>query len=139
MLALSHRVGLRQSPYRALNALARFREGEPPGEPRRNPARTEPLNERLRRLWAATEAHEIGRGGVTTVALATGLSQTTISGGIQEQQSGAAEGEADRSQGRLRRPGGGRKPLAEHETRLLKDLEALVDPVTRGDSQSPLQ
>ncbi len=96
------------------------------------------LNERLRRLWAAADAQEIGWGGVTTVALATGLSRTTISGGIREQQAGA-EGEVGESQSRVRRPGGDRKPLVEHDTRLLRDLEDLVDPVTRGDPQSPLR
>jgi hypothetical protein len=96
------------------------------------------LNERLRRLWAAAEAQEIGWGGVTAVALATGLSQTTISEGIREQQAGT-EGEFGRSRSRVRRPGGGRKPLVEHDTRLLRDLEDLVDPVTRGDPQSPLR
>jgi transposase len=97
------------------------------------------LNERLRRLWAAAEAREIGWGGVTTVALATGLSQTTIAVGLRELRAGVAGGETAGEQQRVRRPGGGRKPLVEHDTRLLKVLEALVDPVTRGDPQSPLR
>jgi transposase len=97
------------------------------------------LNERLRRLWAAAEAREIGWGGVTTVALATGLSQTTIAAGLRELQAGLAGDEARGAPRRVRRPGGGRKPLIEHDARLLEDLEALVDPVTRGDPQSPLR
>jgi transposase len=95
------------------------------------------LDERLRRLWAAAEAREIGWGGVTTVAVATGLSQTTVAAGLRELQAGAG-GETGGAR-RVRRPGGGRKPLVEHDPRLLKDLEALVDPLTRGDPQSPLR
>jgi Rhodopirellula transposase DDE domain len=96
------------------------------------------LNERLRRLWAATEAREIGWGGVTVVALATGLSPTTVRAGVQELSQGS-EGPASAQAPSIRRPGGGRKPVTEHDTGLLKDLEALVDPVTRGDPQSPLR
>jgi transposase len=97
------------------------------------------LNERLRRLWAAAEAREIGWGGVTAVALATGLSQTTIAVGLRELRAGVMREEADGVQPRVRQPGGGRKSLVARDTRLLKDLEALVDPVTRGDPQSPLR
>jgi hypothetical protein len=97
------------------------------------------LDERLRRLWAAAEAREIGWGGVTAVALATGLSQTTIAVGLRELQSVVAVGGAEAVRHRVRRLGGGRKTLAEHDPLLLKDLEALVDPVTRGDPQSPLR
>src|SRR5579871_15145 len=97
------------------------------------------LSERLRRLWAAAEAREIGWGGVTTVAHATGLSQTTIAAGLRQLRAGVAGDEVGGARHRVRRPGGGRKPLIEHDARLLKDLEALVDPVTRGDPQSPLR
>jgi Rhodopirellula transposase DDE domain len=97
------------------------------------------LDEHLRRLWAAAEAREIGWGGVTVVALATGLSQTTIAVGLRELQSGVAVSGTERVRHRVRRLGGGRKTLAEHDPLLLKDLEALVDPVTRGDPQSPLR
>jgi Rhodopirellula transposase DDE domain len=97
------------------------------------------LDERLRRLWAAAEAREIGWGGVTAVALATGLSQTTIAVGLRELRSGVDVGGTEGLWHRARRPGGGRKTLAEHDPLLLKDLEALVDPVTRGDPQSPLR
>ena len=97
------------------------------------------LDERLRRLWAAAEAREIGWGGVTAVALATGLSQTTIAAGLRELQSGVAADGTEGLQHRVRRLGGGRKTLAAHDLLLLKDLEALVDPVTRGDPQSPLR
>jgi hypothetical protein len=95
------------------------------------------LDERARRLWAATEARAIGRGGISRVAEATGLSRITIRAGLNELR--AAPGGDDDLAGRVRRPGGGRKPLTEHDPKLLGALEALVDPVTRGDPMSPLQ
>jgi transposase len=97
------------------------------------------LNERLRRLWAAAEAREIGWGGVTAVALATGLSQTTIGVGLRELQQPPLTPDHDSPADRVRKPGGGRKPVTSHDPSLLADLEALVDPVTRGDPQSPLR
>jgi Rhodopirellula transposase DDE domain len=95
------------------------------------------LDERARRLWAATEARAIGRGGISRVAEATGLSRITIRAGLNELR--AAPGGDDDLGGRVRRPGGGRKPLTEHDPKLLGALEALVDPVTRGDPMSPLR
>lgn len=92
------------------------------------------LNERQRRLWAAAESREIGWGGITAVALATGLSQTTIGVGLKELQ-----GPLDPTASRVRKPGGGRRAATAHDKSLLADLEALVDPVTRGDPQSPLR
>lgn len=94
------------------------------------------MDERMRRLWAAAEAIALGRGGVTAVAAATGISRTTIARGVHEQQS---SGYGEEPSPRLRRPGGGRKAIVAHDTALLHDLEALVDPVTRGDPQSPLR
>jgi len=97
----------------------------------------EPLmDERMRRLWAAAEATALGRGGVTAVSIATGLSRTTIARAVR-QQLGGTPGEGPTP--RLRRPGGGRKPAVVHDATLLRDLESLVDPVTRGDPQSPLR
>src|SRR5512147_579236 len=95
------------------------------------------LDERARRLWAATEARAIGWGGITRVAEATGLSRITIRAGLDELQA-TPSGESN-IPGRIRRPGGGRKPLTEHDPKLLAALEALVDPVTRGDPMSPLR
>jgi hypothetical protein len=95
------------------------------------------LNERQRRLWAAAEAREIGWGGLTAVALATGLSKTTIGAGLREVSSPPADDRT--STQRVRRAGGGRKPLPSLDRAILTDLEALVDPVTRGDPQSPLR
>ena len=97
------------------------------------------LDERQRRTWAAAEAREAGWGGVTAVALATGLSQTTIGVGLRELQQATGPPDLDSYPGRVRKPGGGRKPVTSHDPSLLADLEALVDPVTRGDPQSPLR
>ena len=97
------------------------------------------LSERLRRLWAAAESREIGWGGITAVALATGISQTTIGVGLRELQADQSEPLSEPARHRVRRPGGGRKPLIERAPKLLDDLEALVNPETRGDPQSPLR
>ncbi len=94
------------------------------------------MDERMRRLWAAAEAIALGRGGVTAVAAATGISRTTIARGVHEQQ---RSGRGEEPSPRLRRPGGGRKAIVAHDAALLHDLETLVDPVTRGDPQSPLR
>jgi hypothetical protein len=95
------------------------------------------LDERGRRLWAAAEASQLGRGGVSTVARATGLSRTTIYQGMDELHQGQAPGALRRE--RVRAPGGGRKPLTVKDPVLLQHLERLVDPVTRGDPESPLR
>jgi hypothetical protein len=91
------------------------------------------LDERSRRLWAAAEAVELGWGGVSAVAAATGLSRTTIRAGIVELD----EPSADPS--RVRRPGAGRKPLTTHDPELRAALEALVEPTERGEPDSPLR
>jgi len=96
------------------------------------------LNEQGRRLWAATEAMVLGRGGVSLVAQATGLSRPTIYAGIRELR-GEQAAIPGRGQGRSRRSGGGRKRRVAHDPALLTDLEALVEPTTRGDPQSPLR
>ena len=92
------------------------------------------LNERARRLWAATEARAMGRGGQGIVARATGSSHKTIFLGLRELENGRAAQEPERA----RKRGGGRKPLTEHEPDLLSALEALVEPTTRGDPSSNL-
>jgi DNA-binding transcriptional regulator GbsR (MarR family) len=91
------------------------------------------LDEKTRRLWAAIEANSIGRGGITVVSNATGLSRTTITAAIKELD------EAEESVGKIRRPGGGRRRLTETEPALLEDLEKWLEPVTRGDPESPLR
>jgi DNA-binding phage protein len=98
------------------------------------------LDERTGRLWAAAEAVALGHGGMTLVAQATGITRKRIAKGIRELETLAQAPtiETPRSQ-RLRRPGGGRKSATERDETLLSDLEALVEPVTRGDPQSPLR
>src|SRR5260370_19404323 len=92
------------------------------------------LTERTRRLLAASEALGIGWGGVSAVSRATGLYRPVISQGIKEVQEGTKVGE-----GRVRRKGGGRKSTLSKDPRLSEDLERLVEPVTRGDPESPLR
>ena len=95
------------------------------------------LDERGRRLWAATEAKALGYGGQTRVAKATGMSRNTVYVGLRElehtspQLSGAPR--------HIRRPGGGRKRLIEDDPLLVAHLDALVEPTSRGDPQSPLR
>jgi hypothetical protein len=93
----------------------------------------------MRRNWAAAEAMEIGWGGVSAVVSATGLSHNTIDLGIRELEEGVPPDLVEIPLGRVRRVGGGRKPVTQGDISLLPDLEALVDPVTRGDPQSPLR
>jgi hypothetical protein len=98
------------------------------------------LDERARRLWAGTEAVELGRGGVTAVARATGLSRTTIHAGMTELQGLAkTRGKSVGDSSRIRRPGGGRKTRTHHDPLLVAALEALVEPTVRGEPDSPLQ
>src|SRR5512135_3657176 len=87
------------------------------------------LDERARRLWAATEARAIGRGGITRVAGATGLSRVTIRAGLSELDLPITRTDRRMANERLRRSGGGRKPLVDHDPDLFRDLETLVDPV----------
>jgi hypothetical protein len=97
------------------------------------------LDERARRLWAAVEARSLGRGGIIRVAEATGLARATIRAGLKELDLPTSDDDGPLSGGRLRPPGGGRKPVTEHDPDLLRELEALVGPVTRGDPMSPLR
>ena len=92
------------------------------------------LDERTRRLMAASEAIALGYGGVSLVQRACGLSRKTIANGIREIAEGTA---AD--PGRIRRAGAGRKALTTSDPRLVETLEALIDAQTRGDPESPLR
>jgi len=94
------------------------------------------LDERARRLWAATEALSLGHGGVATVARATGLAASTVRLGKKALTSPSQVLDAPR---RLRRQGAGRTPLTTQDQTLLKALDALVEPTTRGDPMSPLR
>jgi len=92
------------------------------------------LDERGRRMWAAAEARSHGWGGIAAVVRATGISEDTVRRGIAEVKSD------DRAPaGRVRRPGAGRKPILEVDPDLPAALESLIDPVTRGDPESPLR
>ena len=97
------------------------------------------LDERARRLWAAVEARAIGRGGISQVAEATRLSRATIRAGLQELAPPDPATGPKATPERLRRPGGGRKPLGARDLHLVRALETLVDPVTRGDPMSLLR
>jgi hypothetical protein len=90
------------------------------------------LDERQRRLVLGAEAAELGRGGIKAVAVATGVHPDTVARGVRE-----LEGGVERA-GRVRAPGGGRKPATENDPGLGPALTALVDPQTRGDPESPL-
>jgi transposase len=92
------------------------------------------LNERQRRIWAAAEALSHGHGGIAAVARVAGISRDTIERGIKELRGGVRL-----QAGQVRRPGAGRPKLTDIDPTLLEDLEALVDPDTRGDPMSPLR
>jgi len=97
------------------------------------------LDERMRRLVAAAESNAIGYGGVSTVARATGVSRRAITQGIKDLKQRKAASRAESTQRRVRRRGAGRKRAMVRDPRLLEDLDRLVDPVTRGDPESPLR
>jgi hypothetical protein len=91
------------------------------------------LDEQGRRRFAAAEAMTAGPGGVSAAMRATGIARSTIRRGLDE----LADGDTPDGE-RVRRAGGGRKPLSATDMRLIDDLRALVEPETRGDPQSPL-
>lgn len=95
------------------------------------------LDERLRRLMAAAEAKVLGHGGVTAVAAATGVSRRAIHAGLKELSS-HQRSDLPKA-GRIRRAGAGRKKVTETDVSLQRDLELLVEPLTRGDPISPLR
>ena len=82
-------------------------------------------------MVAATEALQLGYGGVTFVSRACGMSRVTITRGIRELDAEPLEA------GRIRRPGAGRPSVARRDPDLPRSLEALVEPLTRGDPESP--
>ena len=82
------------------------------------------MDERVRRHWAAAEAMALGWGGITIAALATGLARNTIATGVRELMQRGAQSDVGIDV-RLRRPGGGRKPIAETDPLLLRALEEL--------------
>lgn len=95
------------------------------------------LDERSRRLWAASEAMAVGFRGILIVHRATGIARSTIGAGIRELRE---QGDGNAIEvGRTRRPGGGRKSKAAESPELVNDLEKLISPSTRGDPESPLR
>ncbi|MBT9142608.1 MAG: hypothetical protein DDT29_01002 [Dehalococcoidia bacterium] len=96
------------------------------------------LDEQSRRLWAAAEAKVLGRGGISSVARSTGLSRTTVHQGLRELEK-PEKSKEQRKPRRVRSPGGGRKRITDSNPEILKELEQMVDPVTRGDPESPLR
>jgi hypothetical protein len=92
------------------------------------------LDERARRIMAASEAMSMGRGGVSAVSRACGLSRNAIHHGINELRSGEIL-----PAGRVRREGAGRKPIAGTDPGIMSAIDALMDGSTRGDPQSPLR
>lgn len=91
------------------------------------------LNEKQRRVLAASEARSFGRGGVQAVADITGMSRQTIYVGISDIDS------KNHKDDRIRKPGGGRKKLSEKHPKLLSALDSLIEPTTRGDPESTLR
>ena len=92
------------------------------------------LDERMRRLMAANEARVLGRGGISEVSRACGLSRKAIAKGMREIEAGTAP-----PPGRVRQPGAGRKKITAQDPGLLPALERLIEPETRGDPESPLR
>ncbi len=101
-------------------------------------AMSEMLNERSRRVWAATEARSLGHGGIAAVIAATGMSSATVHKGLRELEA-AESGEDVLAADRIRKEGGGRKHARDVQPGLIKALEALVEPTARGDPESALR
>ena len=100
------------------------------------------LDERSRRLWAASEAMALGHGGVAAVSRATGPAERTIRAGREQLQQAKKRKKGKRTsalEDRIRRTGGGRKRLTEHDRKLKEALDALVEPTARGDPMCPLR
>jgi hypothetical protein len=93
------------------------------------------LDERQRRLWAGTEAHTIGRGGVAMVARATRMAISTVRKGRDEARTGAKPSDVVN----VRRKGAGQLPYERQHPEVWPKLEKLVEPITRGDPESPLR
>jgi Rhodopirellula transposase DDE domain len=91
-------------------------------------------DERRRRLWAASEAKTHGSRGVALVARVTGLAEETIRRGVDELERGERL-----ERGQVRRAGGGRQPVVDGDPSVVKDLDRLIEPATRGDPESPLR
>ena len=96
------------------------------------------MDERMRRQWAATEAQTYGRGGVSAVSSATGMSRNTIRKGLFELAARKSNPRVAVAT-RIRKQGGGRKRLTETDPGMAQALDRLIEPTTRGDPMSPLR
>lgn len=96
------------------------------------------LNEKLKRRWAGCEALALGRGGISAVAEATGMSRNTIRKGMREVEEEHPRLSQSFDEHRVRKAGAGRKPLTQIDSTLLQDLKQLVEPDTRGEPTSAL-
>jgi transposase len=97
------------------------------------------FDERTRRIWGAVEARSLGRGGITRVSKATGMSRSTIRLGMVELEQMSQAEEEVLELGSIRKAGGGRKRITTTDTHLLEALEGLIEPGTRGDPELPLK
>ena len=95
------------------------------------------MDERRRRQWAAAEARELGYGGVSLVSVATGLSRPTI--GVGQAELNLPRRQRVTESTRIRKAGGGRHRATDNDLQLLAALESLIEPLTRGDPESPLR
>jgi hypothetical protein len=98
----------------------------------------ESLNERSKRLWAATEARSLGHGGIAVVRAALGMSSATVARGLRELDA-KKSGDLGPTPGRIRRSGGGRKRARDQQAGLAEALRKLVEPTARGDPMQPLR
>lgn len=96
------------------------------------------LNEKLKRRWAGCEALALGRGGISAVADATGMSRNTVRKGMREVEDEYPDLSQAIDEHRVRKAGGGRKPLTHGDPTLLQDLKELVEADTRGEPTSAL-
>jgi len=96
------------------------------------------LNEKQRRIVFAAEAEQLGRGGKSKISTLTGMSRSTLNTGFVDLKS-LFDNDLTFDKEKIRSSGGGRKKITETEPQLLSALESLVDPVTRGDPESPLR
>ena len=92
------------------------------------------LNERQQRLLTASIANAVGYGGISALSRITGMSRTTITSGRKELKT-----PEEYDTHRVRRDGGGRKKITDKCPAIMDDLESLVEPLTRGDPESPLR
>ena len=94
------------------------------------------LNEAQRRIYLATEAAYLGRGGITKIKEASGISRVTITNGMKELEAGQYYGAQEESSPRIRKAGAGRKGIALTQPGIKEALDSLMDESTIGDPMS---